>query len=229
MLDKLIPYEEKLFYLINGAHTHFLDCTMWLFSGMKVWIPLALFVIINIIYKKNWKHWVPVLLGIVLLFVFCDQFSSHLIKPLFARPRPTHYPGIMEHVRILYGYTGGHYGFISGHATNSFGFAMFTTLLFRNKFYSIVIFTWALIISYSRIYLGVHFISDIVGGILAGLLIGIATFYLFRFAEKKMRFTLKTDIQSASYSLKQTNIMTIVIVFYISLFLLLSEYIIPMI
>ncbi len=229
MLDKLIPYEERLFCLINGSHTHFLDCTMWLFSGMKIWIPLALFVIINIIYKKNWKHWVPVLLGIALLFVFCDQFSSHLIKPLFARPRPTHYPGIMEHVRILYGYTGGHYGFISGHATNSFGFAMFTTLLFRNKYYSIVIFTWALIISYSRIYLGVHFISDIVGGILAGLLIGIATFYLLRFAEKRMRFTLKTDIQSAPYSLKQTNIMTIVIVFYISLFLLSSEYIIAMI
>lgn len=228
MLDKLIPYEEKLFFLINGAHTHFFDCTMWLFSEIKTWIPIAIFITINIIYKKNWKHWVPVLLGIVLLFVFCDQFSSHLIKPLFARPRPTHYPGIMEHVKTLYGYTGGHYGFISGHATNSFGFAMFTTLLFRNKFYSIVIFTWALIISYSRIYLGVHFITDIAGGIFAGLLIGIGTFYLFHFAERGLGFTLKTDIQSVSYTLRQTNIMTIVIVFYISSLILLSQYIIAM-
>lgn len=186
MLDKIIPYEEKLFFLINSSHNHFFDCTMWLFSSIKSWIPLIIVIIFHIVYKRSWKQWLPVLIAITLVFVLSDQFSSHIMKPLFARPRPTHYPGIMEHVRILNDYIGGKYGFISGHAANSFGFAMFSALLFRNKLYSIIVFVWAIIMSYSRIYLGVHFVSDIVGGIIAGLIIGFCVYRLYYFFTKKL-------------------------------------------
>ncbi len=150
MFDQTIPYEENLFFLINGAHTHFLDNVMWLYSGLKIWMPLAVLVIINIIYKRNWRQWLIVLLAIILLFILCDQISSHIIKPLVARSRPTHFPGVMEHVKILYNYTGGKYGFISGHATNCFGFAVFMALLFKNRFFSFVIFSWATIMAYSE-------------------------------------------------------------------------------
>nr|WP_317174084.1 phosphatase PAP2 family protein [Dysgonomonas sp. GY617] len=81
----------------------------------------------------------------MLLFVFCDQFSSYICKPLFSRLRSTHHPDFMNDVRTLYGYVGGKYGFISGHATNSFGFATLTSLLFRNKIYRCVISLWAFI------------------------------------------------------------------------------------
>lgn len=140
MLEKILPYEENLFFLINSSHNSFFDHAMWVSSNTKTWIPLALFLIISIIYNRDWKQWLPVLTSIILVFVFCDQFSSGLIKPFFARPRPTHYPGIMEHVRTLHGYCGGKYGFISGHATNAFGFAMLTALFFRNRLYTVIIF-----------------------------------------------------------------------------------------
>ncbi|MFA7494029.1 MAG: phosphatase PAP2 family protein, partial [Proteiniphilum sp.] len=79
------------------------------------------------------------------------------MKPLIVRPRPSYYPGIMEYVRIVNDYRGGGvYGFVSGHASNSFGFAILSTLLFKNRIYSIVVFIWATIMAYSRIYLGVH-------------------------------------------------------------------------
>ncbi|WP_080904269.1 phosphatase PAP2 family protein [Parabacteroides sp. Marseille-P3160] len=179
MLEKILPYEENLFFLINGSHSCFFDCAMWLFSGAIVWIPIVIFLIVNLFYKKSWREWLPVLIAITLMFVLCDQFSSAVCKPYFSRFRPTHYPGIEEHVRTLYGYVGGKYGFISGHATNSFGFATLTALLLRKKLYNYTIFLWALVVSYSRIYLGVHFVSDIVAGAISGITIGFVVYCLY--------------------------------------------------
>lgn len=221
MINSLIPGEEELFFLINGSHNPFLDCVMWVFSLIKIWTPLAIFVILNIVYKKSWKQYLPTLLFLVLLFVVCDQFSSHLIKPLAARPRPTHYPGIMEDVRTLFNYTGGKFGFISGHATNSFGFAMFSTLLFRNKFFGIIVFAWASVVGYSRIYLGVHFVSDVIGGMIAGIIVGFFIYKLYHLFQKKS-LTLTNNI----YSTKRVNIMSAVMVCYIIIFSILSEYIV---
>lgn len=225
MFDKTIPYEKNLFFLINSTHTNFWDNVMWLFSDMKIWIPLALFLIFNITYKKNWKQWLPILFGIALVFILCDQASSHIIKPLVARPRPTHYPGIMEHVRTLFGYTGGQYGFISGHATNSFGFAIFTSLLFRNRFFTIIILVWASIIAYSRIYLGVHFISDIVGGIIAGIAIGFLVYKGYKYITSKIQVNA-TSLYNIEYSDKQINTTTISIILYILSFSILSKHLI---
>lgn len=221
MTDKLIPGEEKLFSLINGSHTYFLDSVMWSFSSIKIWLPIGMLIILGIVYKKSWKQWIPVLLAITLLFVLCDQFSSHLIKPLVARPRPTHYPGIMEHVRTLFGYTGGKYGFISGHATNSFGFAIFSSLLFKNKFYTNVVFLWAFIVAYSRIYLGVHFVSDILGGMISGLLIGYLVYSAYRYTSEKIA------VKNGSYTItvfsqKQTRLLTILILLYLILLTIFS-------
>jgi undecaprenyl-diphosphatase len=225
MFDKIIPYEKNLFLAINGAHTNLLDNMLWLFSSMSIWILPALFLILNIIYKKSWKQWLPVLLGIVLVFILCDQLSSHIIKPLVARPRPTHYPEIMEHVRTLFGYTGGQYGFISGHATNSFGFAMFTALLFRNRLFTITIFIWAFIVAYSRIYLGVHFISDIVGGVIAGITMGFLVYKGYIYITSKIQVNAISQY-NIEYSDKQIDTMTIFIILYILSFAALSKYII---
>lgn len=222
MLDKMIPYEENMFFAINGAHSNFLDGMMWLFSGFPLWIfPLAVFIFI-LVHKVDRRQWIPVLLAIILVFVLCDQFSSHLIKPLFQRERPTHYPEIMEHVRTLYGYRGGRYGFISGHATNSFGFALFTSLLLRNKFYTIFIIAVAFVISYSRIYLGVHFISDVVSGIAAGISIGYIVYKLYSLIGNKTGYYC---IES-HYKKTQINRMTIILTSYLVLSSLLGEVIV---
>lgn len=225
MLERMLPYEQDLFFLINGSHTSLMDYIMWLFSGSVVWVPIAIFILFFLIYKKRWREWLPVLIAIVILFVCCDQFSSGLMKPLFARPRPTHYPGIMEHVRILYDYTGGRYGFISGHATNAFGFAMFTVLLFRNKIYSSVIFVWAVIMAYSRVYLGVHFISDVVAGAISGIIIGFIVYKLYAIITKKISVNNKDDF-TTSYSRIQVRVISLVIVSYTIFFSLLSKYLI---
>jgi len=218
MLEKILPIEDDLFFLINGSHTSFLDSMMWIFSGKIIWAPLALFIIFTIIYKMNWKIWTPILLAIVVFFVLSDQFASSICKPYFSRLRPSHYPGIEDNVRTLYGYLGGKYGFISSHASNSFGFAALTAFLFKNRFYSITIFLWAFIVAYSRVYLGVHFVSDVVAGGIAGFTIGLLCYLLFRLYIQKSR-----EFSEPIYSKKQTMPVFYVAAIYMVLVALFSQ------
>lgn len=179
MLEQLLTYERELFLWLNGGHTPYWDDVMWLYSGKTVWLPLALFVLLTLCYRKDWREVLLVLLAIVLTVTLCDQFASHVCKPLFTRFRPTYHPDFMNDVQTVFGYRGGRYGFISSHAANAFGFAMFLTLLFRNRWLGFTLFLWATVNAYSRIYLGVHFLTDIIPGMMAGLFFGYIVYKLY--------------------------------------------------
>ncbi len=203
MLEDILDYEREAFLWLNGSDLPFVDRFMWLFTGKIVWLPLAAFILIVLIYKKSWREWLPILLAITLVVTLCDQFASSLIKPSFERFRPTHHPEFMEQVRTVFGYRGGRYGFISSHAANAFGFAMFMSLLFRNAYFTWSIFIWAAITAYTRIYLGVHFISDIVPGILAGLLFGYLVYILYAYVRKRYIPGVGEEPPSNIYSTKR--------------------------
>ena len=98
MVEKILAYERDLFFMLNGSDSPFLDRFMWLFSGKAVWLPLAAFILIVLLYKKKWKESILILLGIVLVVTLCDQFASHVCKPIFTRFRPTHHPDFMDQV-----------------------------------------------------------------------------------------------------------------------------------
>ena len=116
MLEQLLVWERDTFFMINGSDSAFLDRFMWIYSGKAVWLPLAFFILVVLCYKKNWKEWLLILLAIVLTITLCDQFASHVCKPIFTRFRPTHHPDFMDQVKVVFGYRGGMYGFISSHA-----------------------------------------------------------------------------------------------------------------
>lgn len=226
MLEQVLLWERDLFLYINHTHTDFLDRMMWLFTGKSVWIPLILIVVFALVYKINYKQWLGVLLAIGLVVLLCDQFSSHLCKPLFTRFRPTHHPLFMDEVRTLFGYTGGNYGFISGHATNAFGFATLTALLFRKKFFTITIFIWAFLMGYSRVYIGVHFISDVVAGAVAGTIIGLLVYFVLCKVYKKW---IKGEgvANYTVYSNNRGEVIATTIIIYVFSFSLFSQYLIP--
>jgi undecaprenyl-diphosphatase len=180
MLEKVLLYEHDAFLALNGSHSAFWDRFMWLYSGQMVWMPLAVLILVIAIYKQGWRHSLVVLLSVALLIVLCDQLSSGIIKPLCCRLRPTHHPLFADKVVTVFGYRGGLYGFISGHATNAFGLATLFALLFRYTPLSWAFYTWATLTAYSRIYLGVHFISDIIPGVVAGIALGYLVHYLYR-------------------------------------------------
>lgn len=177
MIDYLNNLDSQLFLFLNGLHSEFWDPIMWWVSGKEEWIPLYIFILGWLIYRYKWKvlYLIPF---IILLIVLSDQISV-LIKNTVQRFRPTHDPEIGSMVNILNNYRGGKYGFVSSHAANSFALAAFTALILKNRWYTIFIFFWAAVVSYSRIYLGVHYPGDILFGALLGIALGMFTFWLW--------------------------------------------------
>ncbi|MDY6148125.1 MAG: phosphatase PAP2 family protein [Porphyromonas sp.] len=172
MLENFILWEKDLFLYLNGLHcSATLDAFMFLISAKWPWVMVCCALIIFLFYKKPSREALLFIVVAVLLMVVTDQLSSQLIKPLVARLRPTFHPETAALVQTVYGYKAGGYSFVSGHATNFFAIATFTSIVFRNKWYSWVVFLTAFTIAYSRIYLGVHFISDVVCGALLGFFV----------------------------------------------------------
>ena len=122
-----------------------------------------------------------------------DQFTSGLMKPFFERLRPSHEPALEGMVHMVSGYSGGKYGFASSHAANTFGIAMFLSCLLKvEKPWINWLFLWAALVSYTRIYLGVHYPGDIIVGALIGVAFGWLVFKLY------IRTTLLIENRRAS-------------------------------
>ncbi len=192
--NSMIPYEENLFLWLNGHHNAFFDTFMSIYSGKVIWIPFLLAAIGVLCFKTKKNEAILAILAIALVCVFCDQLASSVIRPLCERFRPTHYPGIENLVHTVNGYTGGKYGFISAHSANGFGIATISALLFRYRPFTYVIFLWATITAYSRIYLGVHFISDVLGGMLVGISVGFFVYWLY--TKARIRFLQLSPAES---------------------------------
>jgi len=179
MIDTLKLWDTNLFLLINGIHAPFFDGFMSAVSYKLTWIPLYISVLYLVI--RQWKRET---IWVVFAFVFCivisDQISSGLLKDLVKRLRPSHAENLKGLVHLVKGYSGGKYGFASSHAANAFGFALLSSLFIKRKIYSYAIFAWAFITAYSRIYLGVHYPLDIMGGMFIGLLAALACFWSIR-------------------------------------------------
>ena len=103
-----------------------------------------------------------------------------ILKPWVARLRPTHNPEIADLIHTVNGYRGGRYGFVSSHAANAATFVTFTALVFRNRFYTILLTLWAFLTAYSRVYLGVHYVGDVLCGALVGVLVGVGVYAVFK-------------------------------------------------
>lgn len=221
MLEGILYYERDAFFFLNGSDSVYLDYFMWLFSSKAVWLPLAAFILFILSYRKNWKEILLVLLAIVLVITLCDQFASHLCKPFFARYRPTSHPDFMEQVETVFGYRSGKYGFISSHAANAFGFLTFSAMLFKHKLYGYTIFLWSVFTAYTRIYLGVHFISDIVFGALAGVFFGYVVYRLYVYVRKRI---LGADIVAPEYiySNERKNIISYAVYINVALMLIFN-------
>ncbi len=183
MLEKLIELDTQLFLYLNGLHSPFWDTIMWYISATGTWIPLYVLIVFFIFKEYNLKGFVP-LVFLVLVILLADKISVHGFKFVFERLRPSHNPEIEDLVHIVRDYRGGSFGFVSSHAANTFGLASFSSLLFVNKKYTRFIYIWAAIVSYSRIYLGVHYPGDILGGAVLGWLIGYLVFKGYELVNK---------------------------------------------
>ena len=156
---------------INGHGNAWLDELMWIISRSRTWIWLYVLLAGLIVYRfRNWKTILLILVGFCIAVGLSDFITSGLIKPIVCRLRPTHEPAI-DPIRLVHDYVGGRYGFCSSHAANTMACALLFSLLYRNKIATASLMTWVALNCYSRMYLGLHYPSDIMAGLLVGALL----------------------------------------------------------
>jgi undecaprenyl-diphosphatase len=184
MFEALIQADRQALLWLNGRHSPFFDAVMWFVSGRPEWIPLYLAILAFVIWKYRTRA-VWIIVALVILIVLSDQFAN-LLKNGVQRLRPCKDPEIGHLVYRVRNYCGGAYGFVSGHAANSFALATFISMLFRKQWLTISIFVWACLISYSRIYLGVHYPGDVLGGGLLGAMLAWILYSVWNLIDGKL-------------------------------------------
>jgi len=179
LIQALNTFDTNLFLFLNGFHNSLFDGIMSAFSAKLTWIPVYVAVLYVVI--KTWrKDAIWVALSFVACILIADHVSSSFFKEVVQRPRPSHADELQGLVHLVNYHRGGKFGFVSSHAANAVGFALISSLLFKRWFYTLSIFSWAIITAYSRIYLGVHYPFDVLGGAVVGALAALFCFWILQ-------------------------------------------------
>lgn len=199
-LNTLLNIDRYMLLSLNGSDSLFWDGCMLVYTSMGVWIPLAIMLLYVLLKNNNIKDFFLLIVLIAVVATLTDTISSGICKPFFERWRPTNDPMLMYAVDVVNETRGGRYGFTSSHAANSFGIAMFVSLLIRNRALSVSLMIWALMNAFTRIYLGVHYPGDILAGTLIGIVVGGLVYRLYVYIQNHSRRTARRDWISNHYT-----------------------------
>ncbi len=192
MLEKLIHIDTEVLLAINGWHAPWADTLMWIISAKATWIPLYVLLIGLLIWRYRqpvptavkWLQRVPACVVMIVMIALAvgaaDFIASGILKEWVARPRPTRVPELEGVLHLVNGYKSGRYGFVSSHAANTMACALLFSLIWRNKIATCGLMLWVAANCYSRMYLGVHYPLDILGGLTVGVLVAVGAFALLR-------------------------------------------------
>jgi undecaprenyl-diphosphatase len=186
MIEFLSSIDTSIFLFCNGTHTLFWDHFMMLCTDRFIWVPLyvVLFAAIFGVYgvKRMWIYVAAIALAIFLT----DQICATIIRPMVERMRPSNLANPLSALTIVVDdYRGGAYGFPSCHAANSFALAAFVALIFRKRSVVWFIVGWAILNSFTRLYLGVHYPSDLFVGALIGSTIGLICYFIAKIIDRQ--------------------------------------------
>ncbi len=183
MIEYLDTIDQQALIAINSWHAPFFDNLMWCITSKLSWLLILVAVIVALRHDR--KQALLVIATLLLTILISDQISSGLIKHTVERLRPSHNPDIASSLHLVNGYTGGMFGFTSSHAANSFSVVMLLSLMFGYRRVTFALMMWAALQCYSRMYLGVHYPGDIIGGTIVGLLVGWLVYRLWLWTERR--------------------------------------------
>ena len=184
--------DTEVLLAINGWHAPWADTVMWIISAKTTWIPLYLLLIGLLVwrYRKpaptsvKWLHKIPVCVVMIVAIVaavgLADFIASGILKQWVARPRPSRVAELEGVLHLVNGYKSGRYGFVSSHAANTMAVALLFSLIWRNRTATIGLMLWVAANCYSRMYLGVHYPLDILGGLMVGTVVAIVARWVLK-------------------------------------------------
>lgn len=190
MLEQLLHIDTEILLVINGWHAPWADTLMWIISAKATWIPLYLLLVGLLVWRYRmpamtnvkWLQKVPVCVVMIAMIGLAvgvaDFIASGILKELVARPRPTRVLELEGVLHLVNGYRSGRYGFVSSHAANTMVCALLFSMIWRNKIATVGLMLWVAANCYSRMYLGVHYPLDILGGLMVGTLVAVTAYVL---------------------------------------------------
>ncbi len=200
-IQQYIAADKELLLNLNGSQSLFWDGFMWVATSTIVWVPVAAMLLYIIIKNNKIQEALLTIVMIALVITLADQIASGLCKPFFARFRPTQDPNIMYMVDIVNGYRGGR--------------SVFLSLLIKRKSLTFMLLFWAVLNSYSRIYLGVHYPGDILFGTIEGCFIGYLIYLLYKFIQKKIFYKprcISNQYTASGYLISDINLFYIILI-----------------
>ena len=192
MLERLIHIDTEILLVINGWHASWADTLMWIISAKETWIPLYLLLIGLLVWRYRqpattrvkWMQKVPACVLMIIVIGLAvgaaDFIASGILKDWVARPRPSRVPELEGVLHLVNGYKSGRYGFVSSHAANTMACGLLFSLIWRKKITTCGLMLWVAANCYSRMYLGVHYPLDILGGLIVGALVAWAAFVMLK-------------------------------------------------
>lgn len=186
ILQDISHIDTQMLLAINRMHTPYWDSFMWLVTDKYMWIPLYISLIYVIFKNHSLKSFLWCAVAIGLMILITDNLNSQWLRPAIGRLRPSNLDNpVSAMVHVVNNYRGGPYGFPSSHSSNTWGIVFFIAYLFRKYWLNSFLAVWAIMVCYSRSYLGVHYPGDLLVGMLLGLFGATLTYYLFAYITKE--------------------------------------------
>ena len=179
-MQTLFEIDREILAFFNGSGSLFVDNLAVVLTSGLTWIPLYVSLLYIVIRNNETMKQIMLVIGCVLLcVVMSDGVADFIVKPLVGRFRPSNEPLIKYAVEVVDGVRGTQYGFFSAHASNTFCIAMFFSLLVRKKSFVAAMVLWSLVNCWTRMYLGLHYPSDIFVGLLWGGVVGAVVYFIY--------------------------------------------------
>ncbi len=225
-IDSFLALDREVLSWFNGSDSLFLDQLVWLLTQGLTWIPMYVALFYLVIKNNETMTQIMIIVGCVALCLLLSSgVTNGIVKPLVARPRPSLDPLFKYTVQVVDGHRNSGFSFFSAHAANTMAIAVFFCLLVRDRLLSGTLLLWSLVNAWTRLYLGLHYPSDILCGLLWGTvagLVGYAVFYRLYYKTSPPVTYISSQYTNTGYSRSDIDVVLTVLVLTVAVLILMA-------